>query len=87
MFDEKREEDKLINEAVGMKGSGKMEQQLAGEASADGFNTDQVRAIIARVLERVKGTETGQQSNAFGKPHKADDRYVAIKQAMNRNVI
>jgi hypothetical protein len=84
---EQNEEDKLINEAVSMKGNSGIETQLEGEAAADGFSASQVRAIVGNVLSRLDKTETGKRSNAFGKAHSAGDEYKAIRGAIKSNVI
>jgi hypothetical protein len=84
---ENAEENKLLKAAEGYKGTTGIRQQLEGEADADGFTFDQAKQIIDRVLKRLAKTESGKNGGAFGTPHKAEDRYKAIKSAMKGMVI
>jgi hypothetical protein len=79
---EQNEENKLLNEAVGLKGTAGIEEHLEGHAAADGFTSDQIRNIVGTVLQRLDKTERGKHGGAFGVPHKAQDQYKAIKSAV-----
>jgi hypothetical protein len=76
------EENKLLKAAEGYKGTPDIEGQLAGEAKTDGLTDDEVKAVVSQVLSRLKKTESGKNGGAFGTPHKAEDRYIAIKQTI-----
>jgi hypothetical protein len=79
----KDEENKLLQEAAGLKGTNNIKTQLLGEAASDGITGNEAIQIIKRVLARLGKTETGKQSGAFGKPHKATDEYKAVKETVS----
>jgi hypothetical protein len=73
------EENKLLKAAEGYKGTDNIKDQIASEAKADGFDDSEVKILISNVLARLKKTESGKNGGAFGTPHKANDRYNAIR--------
>jgi hypothetical protein len=84
---EQAEENKLLKAAEGYKGTSGIKQQLVGEAETDGFDFNEAQRIVDTVLQRLKKTESGKNGGAFGTPHKATDRYKAIKEAIGGMLI
>jgi hypothetical protein len=86
-FEIKNEENRLLGQAAGLKGTAGIEHQLEQKAAVDGFSSDQIRLIVGRVLNRLNKTESGKQGGALGVPHKANDRFKAIKKTVSQAVI
>jgi hypothetical protein len=77
------EENKLLKAAEGYKGTPNVKSQLRAEAMTDGITGDEAEAILNNVMARLQKTESGKNGGAFGTPHKAKDRYGAIKKALS----
>jgi hypothetical protein len=73
------EENKLLKEAEGLKGSDEAPAIIAAEATNDGLSDDDVRLIVKSVMERLAKTESGNVGHAFGKAHDPKDEHAAIK--------
>lgn len=80
------EEDKLVQEAEGLKGTIYVAPVIRQELTSDGIAGPQQDSILARVLARINNP-TGQKGNAFGKPHNPRDDHRAVKQAVGHALI
>jgi hypothetical protein len=62
-------ENTLFQAAQGYKGTDNIENQLMQEAITKGLADDEAKAVVSKVLKRLKGTETGKKGNALGVAH------------------